>query len=79
MIWFRRLVLGIIFAAGSACGPAAADVRAGRIVVITSNGWHTGILIARADLRRGVLPETEDFPAALYFEFGWGDREYYPA
>ncbi len=48
------------------------------IVYIVSNGWHTGIILDRRDLPPDVVPEAEDFPAALYLEFGWGDREYYP-
>ena len=27
----------------------------------------------------GLLPEAQDFPDAVYLEFGWGDRRYYPA
>ncbi|MCY3733458.1 MAG: DUF2459 domain-containing protein, partial [Chloroflexi bacterium] len=29
--------------------------------------------------RTGLLPESADFPGAAFFEFGWGDRVYYPA
>jgi len=75
----RGSIFGILIAAGLIFRPAAAEVTAARIVVVTNNGWHTGIVVARADLPRGALPETRDFPAAIYFEFGWGDREYYPA
>jgi len=48
-------------------------------VYVGSNGWHTGIAVARADLPAGLLPETADFPGALWFEFGWGDADFYPA
>ncbi|MEK7245190.1 MAG: DUF2459 domain-containing protein, partial [Pseudomonadota bacterium] len=48
-------------------------------IYVTSNGWHTGIVVARATLRPGAVPEIEDFPVAPYLEFGWGDAEYYPA
>jgi uncharacterized protein (TIGR02117 family) len=48
-------------------------------VIVSSNGWHTGIAVARTDIPPDVLPETADFPAAKWFEFGWGDAEYYPA
>jgi uncharacterized protein (TIGR02117 family) len=48
-------------------------------ILVTSNGWHTGIAIARGDLPAGTVPEAADFPDARYFEFGWGDAEYYPA
>jgi len=46
---------------------------------IVSNGWHTGIVVARAALPAGAVPEAADFPDAPYLEFGWGDAEYYPA
>ena len=27
----------------------------------------------------GIIPEIADFPHARFFEFGWGDAEFYPA
>ncbi len=45
---------------------------------VISNGWHSGLVLARADLGTEGVPEAADFPDALYLEFGWGDREYYP-
>ena len=51
-----------------------------RIVQVSSNGWHTAIVVpAPALAATGMLPESADFPDAAYFEFGWGDRTYYPA
>ena len=35
--------------------------------------------MAKADLPPDRLPETMDFPAADFLEFGWGDAVYYPA
>jgi len=55
--------------------PAAAET----VVLVTSNGWHGAINVARADLPAGSIPETTDFPEASWFEFGWGDAVYYPA
>ena len=47
---------------------------------VLSNGWHTAIIVPRADVvATGLLPEVSDFPRAAFLEFGWGDREYYPA
>lgn len=46
-------------------------------VYVTSNGWHTDITIARADVPDGLVPESTDFPAARYLQFGWGDADYY--
>jgi uncharacterized protein (TIGR02117 family) len=46
---------------------------------VVSNGWHSGIVLARADVPESVIPEIADFPHARFFEFGWGDAEFYPA
>lgn len=55
-------------------GPRSHAVR------VVSNGWHTAIVIGRAELiATGLLPEADDFPQARFLEFGWGDRVYYPA
>lgn len=48
-------------------------------IYIVSHGWHTGIVVRRADIPAGLWPEAEDFPAADHIEVGWGDRDYYPA
>lgn len=48
-------------------------------VFVRSNGWHTGIIIARRDLTAEAIPEIAMFPDAPYLEFGWGDAEFYPA
>lgn len=46
-------------------------------VFVTSNGWHSDIAIARADIPAGRVPEAADFPDAAYLHFGWGDANYY--
>lgn len=59
-------------------GQADADAPRSQAVHVLSNGWHTAIIVPRADaLATGLLPEAEDFPEAAFLEFGWGDREYY--
>ena len=51
-----------------------------RLIQVASNGWHTAIVVpASALVATGLLPEAADFPGASNFEFGWGDRVYYPA
>jgi uncharacterized protein (TIGR02117 family) len=50
-----------------------------RPVWLVAPGWHTGLLIRRADIPPERLPERADFPDAEYLEFGWGDRDYYQA
>lgn len=65
-------------------GPRSPAERSGadstdRSIYAVSNGWHTGIVLARSHLPNDVLPETGDFPGAEYFEFSWGDAKYFPA
>ena len=55
---------------------AAAHART-YTVLVTSNGWHTDIAIARADIPADRIPEAADFPDAAYLHFGWGDAEFY--
>ncbi len=57
---------------------SAAD-EAAYVIYVISNGWHTSIAMARSDLPRDAIPEIDDFPEAEYFEFSWGDAEYFPA
>ena len=51
----------------------------GITIHIVSNGWHTGIVLARADIPESAVPEVRDFPQADFFEFSWGDARYFPA
>jgi uncharacterized protein (TIGR02117 family) len=85
---FARLGLALVLLATVACqaapptgSPAAlAGPWRGDIAVhVTSNGWHTGVVVARAAMPFGAIPEADDFAHAPYLEFGWGDAEYYPA
>ncbi len=48
-------------------------------IYVSSNGWHTNIVLSRDALPPGAIPEAADFPQAAFLEFGWGDREYYPS
>ena len=74
----------------AACGPSqtglsessAGDWRpeAGGVAIhITSNGWHSEIVVPRALIPADAILEAGDFPQARYLSFGWGDAEYYPA
>jgi uncharacterized protein (TIGR02117 family) len=74
MVRSHTLLLWLLLALAPAFSVAA---RAETTIYVTSNGWHSGIVIARADLPAGFIPETADFPAATHFEFGWGNRDYY--
>jgi uncharacterized protein (TIGR02117 family) len=63
-------------ATGSRDTPAAND---GATIYVVSHGWHTGIVVRKADVAPGAWPETDDFAQAEYLEVGWGDRDYYQA
>ena len=85
---FPWLGLALALLAAAACQPAppiespvplAGPWRGDIAVHVTSNDWHTGIVVARAALPPGAIPEADDFVHAPYLEFGWGDAEYYPA
>jgi len=59
--------------------PADAGPRIHAVRVV-SNGWHTAIVIPRAEVKAtGLLPEVDDFADAAFLEFGWGEHVYYPA
>jgi len=47
-------------------------------IYVTSNGWHSAIVVPRAALPPGVIPEAADFPEAPYLSLGWGDAAYFP-
>ncbi|MGH8711286.1 MAG: DUF2459 domain-containing protein [Burkholderiales bacterium] len=71
-------------ACGACVGPAKnsfpAEVgEARRSVYLVSHGWHTGIVLKRAEVPRAIWPEADDFSGAEYLEVGWGDRDYYQA
>ena len=48
-------------------------------IYVTSNRWHSAIVVSRESLPAGSIPEAADFPHAIYLSLGWGDAEYYPA
>ncbi|MCH8169325.1 MAG: DUF2459 domain-containing protein [Proteobacteria bacterium] len=77
------LVLGLLLTACAAPPPAPPpsqpDLDAKTIIFVASNGWHSSIILAKADLPPGRLAEAADFPEARFLEFGWGDAVYYPA
>ncbi|MDP6352136.1 MAG: DUF2459 domain-containing protein, partial [Alphaproteobacteria bacterium] len=77
------LALALLMGACAAAPPAPLPSQTGlgtkTVIFVTSNGWHSGIVIARGDLPPDRLPETADFPNARFVEFGWGDADFYPA
>ena len=55
------------------------DTERARSVFVVNHGWHSAIVIKKADIAEGLLPEVRDFPDAEYLEIGWGDWDYYQA
>ena len=62
-----------------AVDPSALTGELSRSIHLVSQGWHTGIVIRRADIPEDLWPEAEGFPGAEYLVVGWGDRDYYQA
>ena len=77
------LVLASLLTACAAPPPASPPSQPGpgpkTVIFVTSNGWHSSIIVARADLPPDRLAEAADFPEARFLAFGWGDAVYYPA
>ena len=57
--------------------PSEADKT--KSVFVVNLGWHTGIVIRKADIPLAILPEIRDFPDAEFLKIGWGDWDYYQA
>jgi uncharacterized protein (TIGR02117 family) len=72
----RLTMFGMAIAVGLSLAGGDAVART-YIVFVSSNGWHTDITIARADIPAGKIPESADFAHAQYLQFGWGDENYY--
>jgi uncharacterized protein (TIGR02117 family) len=58
--------------------PPAANVSPKTIHVV-SHGWHTGIIVRRADIPTNVWPARRDFARFEFIEVGWGDDGFYRA
>lgn len=58
---------------------AALSGQSAYTVWVSSNGWHTGIIVPTELIPRDLLPEKRDFPTAAYLEIGWGDAGFYQA
>jgi uncharacterized protein (TIGR02117 family) len=49
------------------------------VIYVIGHGWHTSLVVRRADIPDGLWPEHHDFPQATYLEIGWGDKDFYQA
>ena len=88
MHWWRNLLLGagavwlVVLAArchlprqsvSSDGGPDSTSA-----IYVVQHGWHAGIAVRRADVRKAQWPILEEVPDARYVEVGWGEARYYP-
>jgi uncharacterized protein (TIGR02117 family) len=76
------LVVALLLASG--CAPPLTELQPGaqendRKIFVVNYGWHTSIVIKKADIHSSALPELRDFPDAEYVDIGWGDWDYYQA
>lgn len=77
-IYLFTVILAVALQLASCAAPPSP--RMGETVAtvyVVSRDWHTSIVLARADLPVDSIPESADFPASRFLEFGWGDAEFY--
>ena len=55
------------------------DAKKNFKLFVVNHGWHTGLVLRRADVPPGRWPQLIDFPKAKYIEIGWGDAGFYQA
>lgn len=60
----------------SCCRPGIAPTKS---LFVVSHGSHAGLLLRRADIPDGAIPELDDLPDLGWIELGWGDADYYPS
>ena len=78
----RRLVLGLVLAAGCTTATAVPPMPAPQhthSVYLVSHGWHVGLAVRRADVSPALWPESGALGSVRFVEVGWGDADYYPA
>lgn len=56
--------------------PASGPVK---LVYLVRHGWHTRIVVRRADVDRRIWPESDDLGDVAFLEVGWGDAAYFQA
>ena len=46
---------------------------------VLDHGWHTAIVLRRADVERALWREVDELAPSTFVEVAWGDREFYMA
>lgn len=79
----KQITLYLLLLAACACNvgvkPQPVLETGSKTVFLVAHGWHSGMVIKRADIPVDLLPERGDFPQAEYLELGWGERDFYRA
>ncbi len=73
------LLLGCAGARPIAELPSSEAGRKTKSIFVVNYGWHSALVIKKADVSEGVIREVKDFSDAEYLEVGWGDWDYYQA
>lgn len=88
---FPCVVCGLLLAAGCATSnprseivPASADAsgtpaQSSEQIWVLDSGWHTGLILSRAELGPTLSHLLQPAANADYFMFGWGNRKFYMA
>jgi len=48
-------------------------------IYVVSHGWHTGIVVSRAELGPQLAFIPGELGEAAFYEFGWGEKDFYEA
>lgn len=73
------LALPLAACLGRVPGAGPREAGPSRSVHIVSNGWHSAIVLERAQLADAGRAEPAGFVASRFVEVGWGDRAAYMA
>ena len=85
------IICGLLLASGCATPistgrPASAlsnggtaSANPGERFWVYDSGWHTGLVLSRAEMKPALSVLLQRAPDAKFFVFGWGNRRYYMA
>ncbi len=77
--WLPRATVSENGRAQSDVQLASYEVPATRTVYVTSNGFHTGLVVRRSEVSPDAWPEIENGSTQPWVEVGWGSEVFYRA